>query len=405
MNVLYYDCFSGISGDMNIGALVNLGVPVEYLLDELKKLNLDGFSLECKPAVKMGISGTYAHVHLDEKHHHHDHHEHDHSHGRNLKEITRIITTSSLSEFTKNKSLQMFKLIGEAEAKIHSKNIDEIHFHEVGALDSIVDIVCAALCIDFLKPDRIIASPVELGGGFVTCAHGVFPVPAPATAEILKDVPVKTGAVDRETTTPTGAAILKTFVDEFSSHFAFSILKTAYGIGYHDFQIPNVLRVCLAEMNENTGLHTDRTDAILIECNIDDMNPEQYEFIMEKLFEAGAQDVFIIPVIMKKSRPGIEIKVLCSREDQPAMEEIILKETTSLGLRYTNVTKSMLQRQVRTLDTMYGPVRVKEALLEGKIIKYKAEYDDCSKAARKHEVSLRAVYGAVEKVINESKGN
>jgi len=403
MNVLYYDCFSGISGDMNIGALVNLGVPAGYLQEELKKLDVDGFQLECKPSVKMGISGTFAKVSItQDQHHHMHHHSHGHHHGRNLKEITKIITSSGLSDFTKSRSLEMFRIIGEAEAKIHSKDIDEIHFHEVGAIDSIVDIVCAALCIDYLKPDRIIASSVELGGGFVTCEHGVFPVPAPATAEILKGVPVKTGAVDKETTTPTGAAILKTFVDEYTNQMNFNISKIAYGIGYHDFNIPNVLRVYQGTMDKDGSVDIEKTEAVLLECTIDDMNPEQYEFIIEKLFDAGAHEVYIVPVIMKKSRPGIELKVLCSSTHRESLETIILKETTSLGLRFYTVTKSMLPRESRTIETIYGPVRVKEAYYEGRVIKYKAEYDDCSKAARAHGVSMREVYSAVDKVLKRN---
>lgn len=401
MKVLYYDCFSGISGDMNIGALVNLGVPVGYLQEELKKLGVKGFQLECKPSLKMGISGTFAQVsiHQDQDHHH----ARGHHHGRNLQEITKIITSSGLSDYTKSRSLEMFRIIGEAEAKIHSKDINEIHFHEVGALDSIVDIVCAALCIDYLKPDRIIASSVELGGGFVTCQHGVFPVPAPATVEILKGVPVKIGAVDKETTTPTGAAILKTFVDEYTSQVNFNISKIAYGIGYHDFNVPNVLRVYLGTMDTDISPNIENTEAVMLECTIDDMNPEQYEFIIEKLFDAGANEVYIVPVIMKKSRPGIELKVLCSPTHRQVLETIILKETTSLGLRFYNVTKSMLLRESRTIETIYGPVRVKEAYYEGRVIKYKAEYDDCSKAARAHGVSMREIYGEVDKVLKENR--
>lgn len=401
MKVLYYDCFSGISGDMNIGALVNLGVPVGYLQEELKKLGVKGFQLECKPSLKMGISGTFAQVsiHQDQDHHH----ARGHHHGRNLQEITKIITSSGLSDYTKSRSLEMFRIIGEAEAKIHSKDINEIHFHEVGALDSIVDIVCAALCIDYLKPDRIIASSVELGGGFVTCQHGVFPVPAPATVEILKGVPVKIGAVDKETTTPTGAAILKTFVDEYTSQVNFNISKIAYGIGYHDFNVPNVLRVYLGTMDTDISPNIENTEAVMLECTIDDMNPEQYEFIIEKLFDAGAHEVYIVPVIMKKSRPGIELKVLCSPTHRQVLETIILKETTSLGLRFYNVTKSMLLRESRTIETIYGPVRVKEAYYEGRVIKYKAEYDDCSKAARAHGVSMREIYGEVDKVLKENR--
>jgi uncharacterized protein (TIGR00299 family) protein len=408
MKILYYDCFAGISGDMNLGALINLGVPAEHLVNELKKLKVEGYDIRISNELKMGINGTRVNIQLPDLHdhphnhgqdnHHRKHHNspmhHEH---RNIRNIQSIIEASTLNNFIKEKSMAIFHEIAVAEAKIHAKVIDEIHFHEVGAIDSIIDIVGAAICIDYLKPDRIMASSVELGGGFVECAHGVFPVPAPATAEILKGIPVKTGKVDKETTTPTGAAILKVFVDEFTDALHISIVKTAYGIGYYDLAIPNVLRVYLADTQaEISGTEA---GAIMLECNIDDMNPEHYSYVMDSLFEAGAQDVFIVPIIMKKSRPAVQLCVLCDEADRENMENIILKETTSLGIRYSNVTKSMLERKSRTIDTPYGKIRIKEGLSDGKTIKYKAEYDDCANAARKAGVSLKEVYSAVEKVL------
>ena len=274
MKILYYDCFAGISGDMNLGALCDLGVPAEYIISELKKLNLEGYGLEFVSSLKMGISGTKAIVSLeneynqindhhqeqnahthkhahDEKHKHEHNHEHEHSqtsHGhRNLYDIKEIIIESSLNDFVKEKSFQIFEEIAVAESKIHAKPVKEIHFHEVGAIDSIVDIVGAAICIDYLKPEKILCSTIELGGGFVHCAHGIFPVPAPATSEILKNIPVRIGTVNKETTTPTGAAILKVFANEFVDLIDFSIEKIAYGIGHRDFEIPNVLRVYFGE--------------------------------------------------------------------------------------------------------------------------------------------------------------
>lgn len=401
MKILYYDCSAGISGDMNLGALIDLGVPFEYLRAELNKLKVKGYTLECLSSVKMGISGTRVNVILEQHHSRQDKHTH-HEH-RNLKDISKIISSSPLSDYVKTKSMEVFRYIAEAEAKIHSKPLAEIHFHEVGAIDSIIDIVGSAICIEYLNPDKIIGSTIELGNGFVDCAHGRFPVPAPATAEILKGIPVKKGTVDKEATTPTGAAILKVFVDEFSDRISFLIKKIAYGIGHHDLTIPNVLRVYEGEMHVPSQLKTDRTEAILIECNIDDMNPEHYEYIMEKLFDAGAQDVFIVPVIMKKSRPAIQLKVLCSQQDQTSIEEILLYETTSLGVRYTTVTKSMLQRTMHTIETKYGPVRIKEAMLQGKIIKYKAEYEDCVLAAKKADVSLQEVYRVVNQIMNQNE--
>ncbi len=396
MDILYYDCFAGISGDMNLGALIDLGVPSEYLIKELKKLNLEGYEIRVEESIKMGISGTKANVILESEKkdkHTHEHHHHSHEH-RNLSDIRKIIEESELNDYIKEKSMLIFQEIGEAEAKIHAKSIDEIHFHEVGAVDSIVDIVGTAICIDYLKPDKIISSTVELGGGFVKCAHGTYPVPAPATAEILKDIPVKKGSVDKETTTPTGAAILKVLVDEFTDQTNFTIEKVAYGIGHYDLQLPNVLRVYAGKQTVSGNM--EKAEAILFECNIDDMNPEYYDYLIDKLFEAGAHDVFLVPIIMKKSRPAVQIKVLCSGSKQKEIEQILLEETTSLGLRYIPVTKSMLERRVKTIDTAFGKIKIKEGLYSGKSIKYKAEYDDCVKAAKKHKVSLQKVYSEVE---------
>jgi pyridinium-3,5-bisthiocarboxylic acid mononucleotide nickel chelatase len=423
MKILYYDCFSGISGDMNLGALVDLGVPREYVISELKKLNLEGFQLEFTADLKMGISGTKATVNIehrdspDTKHYHeHQAHIHEHSHKekqehkhpkpdhehRNLEDIRKIILGSSLNTFIKEKSLKIFQEIAVAEAKIHAKSINEIHFHEVGAIDSIIDIVGAAVCIDYLKPEKILCSTVELGGGFVQCAHGIFPVPAPATSEILKNIPVKKGTVSNETTTPTGAAILKVFVNEFIDRIDFSIDKIAYGIGHRDFDIPNVLRVFLAEIDQSGA---EKTSALLLECNIDDMNPEYYDYVIDLLFDAGAQDAYLVPIIMKKSRPAVKLSVLCDHSAQNKIEHIILNETTSLGLRCTPVTKSMLKRETRTINTAYGPIRIKEAFYSDKAIKFKAEYDDCTLAAQKYKVSLKDIYAEVDRVIEKMRTN
>ena len=401
MDILYYDCFAGISGDMNLGALIDLGVPSVYLIKELKKLNLEGYEIRVTEGIKMGISGTKVNVILESEKknkHKHDHHSHEH---RNLSDIRKIIEESELSDYIKEKSMLIFQEIGEAEAKIHGKSIDEIHFHEVGAVDSIVDIVGTTICIDYLKPDKILSSTVELGGGFVECAHGTYPVPAPATAEILKDIPVKKGSVDKETTTPTGAAILKVLVDEFTDQTNFTIDKVAYGIGHYDLQLPNVLRVYAGKQTVSGNLV--KAEALLFECNIDDMNPEYYDYLIDKLFEAGAHDVFLVPIIMKKSRPAVQLKVLCSGNEQEEIEKIILEETTSLGLRYVPVTKSMLERKVTTIDTAFGKIKIKEGLYSGKSIKYKAEYSDCVKAAKKYKVSLQQVYSEVEYCIKKWK--
>ena len=277
MRILYYDCFAGISGDMNLGALIDLGVEKTYLIKELEKLNIEGFHLEVNQDQRRGITGTRAKVIIEnqenEKH-------------RHLRHIEEIIYGSKLPEQVKTNSLKIFNLIAEAEAKVHNISKEKVHFHEVGALDSIADIVGAAICLDYLKVDKVLSSPIQLGGGTVKCAHGIMPVPAPATAEIVLNIPVKTGLVNYEATTPTGAAILVATVDKFTDKIDLPITKTAYGIGYYDTEVPNVLRVYLCEDLE-TVKDVSTEEAILLESNIDDMNPEHYDFILDQLFKAG----------------------------------------------------------------------------------------------------------------------
>ncbi|HEY1406801.1 MAG TPA: nickel pincer cofactor biosynthesis protein LarC [Spirochaetota bacterium] len=395
--ILYYDCFSGISGDMNLAALIDLGVPEDYLRNELSKLHIDGYRLCVKKDQKMGIHGTRVdveitdhHSHDDESHGHGHHHHHEH---RNLHDITHIVKDTSLSENVKTISLKIFRKIAEAEAKVHGTTVDQVHFHEVGAIDSIVDIVGAAVCIDYLKPDSIRSSSIELGGGFVKCAHGIFPVPAPATQEILREIPVKTGAVQFETTTPTGAAILASVADSFSDRMTFIGKKVGYGIGHRDTSIPNVLRVTLGE--EEVSPKTD--EMCLIECNIDDMNPEIYEYLIEKLLSSGASDAYCTPIIMKKSRPAVILSVLSSVDKTDSLSEILLRETTTFGIRKTMVVRQILDREEKVLSTSVGDVRIKHGFLNGEKIKSKAEYEDCKKIANDKNISLNDVYEIVRK--------
>jgi uncharacterized protein (TIGR00299 family) protein len=405
MTVLFYDCFSGISGDMNLGAMVDVGVDPEYLKTELRKLKLKSFKLEFKSEQRKGITGTRAHVILTEKEGAHQkdqdqhHNKHHHIHERNLQDISEIINKSSLNSRVKERSLAIFQKVAEAEAKIHGKSVDEIHFHEVGAIDSIVDIVGAALCIEYLKPDKVISSSVEVGGGFVKCEHGVFPVPAPATAEILRNIPVKSGAVQSETTTPTGAAILAIVVDEFTDKIQLTIRKTGYGIGKKDFDIPNVLRVHIGELDSVTGSGLESHTAFIIECNIDDMNPEMYGHVMDVLFEKGADDVFITPVIMKKARPASKLSVLCSTEIGDEITNILFTHTTTLGVRKHKVDKMVLKREFQKIMTRYGPVIIKTAIYKGKRLKSKPEYEDCIRIAKENDVPVQIVYQEINKLI------
>ncbi len=404
MKVLYYDCFCGISGDMNLAALIDLGVPKEYLIRELSKLNLDSeYEIKIESSVKLGITGTRVDVmlsdnmHTQEKilhehDHHHEEHDHEHHH-RNLSNIEEIINSSNLSEKVKKLSLNIFMKVAEAEAKVHGKNLHEVHFHEVGAIDSIVDIVGAAICLDYLRPDKIIASQVQVGGGFVKCAHGLMPVPAPATAEILKNIPMNTGIVQFETTTPTGAAILAANVEEFTKNIDFKIEKIAYGIGHRDLEIPNVLRVYLGEKESSEK----KDEQYILETNIDDMNPELYGYVEEKLFEAGALDVFKTPIYMKKGRPGIKLSILVGSEKEKEVLDIVFEETTSLGVRKFRVEKIMLHREFSKIKTEYGDITVKKAYYKGKLVKYKPEYEECKAIAKENKVAIDKIYKAVYK--------
>ncbi len=393
--ILYYDCFSGISGDMNLGAMVDLGISGEYLEEELKKLNLHGYQLKIYKANRRGITGTKVDVLLDEHHHRNQHHHH-HDH-RNLSDIRHLIEESGLNDRVKRWSMEIFMKVAEAEAKIHGKSIDEIHFHEVGAIDSIVDIVGAAICRDKLGVDKIICSPIEVGSGFVNCAHGRFPVPAPATAEILKNVPIKSGDIPCELTTPTGAAIAVTFAEEFTAKKDFKILKTAYGIGERDNEIPNVLRVFMGEIS-GSCCQDEYQKAVLIETNIDDMNPEIYDYVIKRLLKNGAMDAYLIPVIMKKNRPATKISVLCREEDADKMANILFEETTTLGIRKYSVERKMMDRKVVTVETPYGQVDIKLGIYNGKVVKFKPEYDQCKKLAEENNLPLNKVYEIVKEV-------
>ena len=438
MKILYYDCFCGISGDMNLAALLDLGVPKEYLLKEISKLNLDSeYEIKIESATKLGITGTrvdvilknklhnnekgehshshnYDHSHTHgEKGHDHDHsddhdgnghnhennhldnHGHIHSHAdehehhhRNLKDIENIINSSDLNDNVKKLSLDMFMRVAEAEAKVHGKSLYEVHFHEVGAIDSIVDMVGAAICLDYLQIDKIIASPVQVGGGFVKCAHGLMPVPAPATVEILKNIPINTGIVQFETTTPTGAAILAANVQEFTTKIDFSINKIAYGIGHRDLEIPNVLRVYLGEKESSEKIE----EQYILETNIDDMNPEFYGYVEERLFDAGALDVFKTPIFMKKGRPGIKLSLLIGEEIEKEVLGIIFEETTSIGVRKYKVEKIMLDREFSKVQTQYGEVTIKKSFYKGNLVKYKPEYEDCKKIAKENNVTMEKLY-------------
>ncbi|HUX97214.1 MAG TPA: nickel pincer cofactor biosynthesis protein LarC [Bacteroidales bacterium] len=391
MRILSYECFSGISGDMNLGAMIDLGIDKDYLIGELNKLNLKGWELVVQKDQRHGIYGTKVTVRQTR---------HEHAH-RHLSDIEKIVNDSTLDNKVKDLSLKIFIKIAEAEAHVHGISIERIHFHEVGAIDSIVDIVGAAICFNALNPDAVHVSPVELGGGFVKCDHGRLPVPAPATAEIIKGIQVKKGGVDFEATTPTGAAIIAAFGTHFGTDTIFKTEKTGYGVGHKEHSdVPNLLRVSLGEIV--TGTETGH-DALQIECNIDDMNPEFFDHISEKLFKAGAADVFLSNIIMKKGRPGIVLHVICENDVASQVKKIIFSESTSLGIRTFPFRKDTLTRKLETINTQFGDVRIKRSFYNGVEVSAKPEYDDCKRIAAENDKPVKEVYNRVMAVISNSK--
>lgn len=394
MKILYYDCFSGISGDMNLGAMIDLGVDQDRLVEELSKIPIDSYEIRISKDQRKGISGIRVNIVVSPQDARSDM---PSGHHRTFRDISGLIEESSLSEKVKTISLNIFRQIAQAEAKIHGRKMDDVHFHEIGAVDSILDVVGAAFCLDYLKVDRVFSSPVQVGGGFVTCAHGILPVPAPATAEILMEIPIRTGLVPFETTTPTGAAILAATVDAFMEQVEFTPCKIGYGIGKRDTDIPNVLRVFLGEMQEEAVSDDVETqEAVLVECNIDDMNPEMYDYIMALLFEKGAYDVFLTPVIMKKSRPAVKISILCDAGARNAVEEVLWLHSSTFGLRSHNISKTMLKRDVSAVSTKYGDISVKNAYFRGRKIKSKPEYEDCKRLAKEKGVSVKEIYDSLK---------
>jgi len=383
MKVLCYDCFSGISGDMNLGAMIDLGIDKSFLTEELKKLKLSGWELIAERDQRHGIEGTKVTVKQTV---------HEHSH-RNISDIEKIISESSLPDSVKKLSMEIFMKVANAEAVVHGIPVNEVHFHEVGAIDSIIDIVGAAICYNELNVNEVYVSVVELGGGMVRCDHGKLPVPAPATAEIIKGIPVRMGGVDFEATTPTGAAILAVLGTTFGPAPAVKIEKTAYGVGHKVHpEVPNLLRVSLGEKAE---ISVSGHEALLIESNIDDMNPEFYDYISERLFKAGASDVFCSQMIMKKGRPGIVLNVICESGLADTVKEIIFRESTTLGIRTFTFKKDTLTREFRKLNTIYGDITIKHSFYEGKEVSVKPEYDECRRIASEKGIPLKEIYNYI----------
>jgi len=390
MKILYYDCFSGISGDMNLGAMLDLGVKSDVLLSELRKLNIEGWEIDISREQRHGITGTKVTViieHDSASENNHDHHHHNHH--RHLGDIEAIVMNSSLSQQIKELAMKIFRRIAEAEAEVHNVPIEKIHFHEVGALDSIIDIVGAAICFTLLGVDKVYVSDIELGSGIVKCEHGLLPVPAPATSKIIKGFPVHIGGVDFEATTPTGAAIIASIAVPSTSSLKFSISSTGYGIGHKDNPaLPNILRVFLAETeNSPSSAHK----SYMVECNIDDMNPELSDYISARLFDAGAQDFFFTHIIMKKGRPALKLNVLCEEEKLSAVKEILFTETTTIGLRVFPFFKETLSREFEEIETRFGKVVIKKSFYNNRLVSAKPEADRCAAIAAETGLPMKQV--------------
>ena len=393
MKTLYFDCFSGISGDMVLGALIDCGIDGGAFKNELSKLNVDGYDIEITKGSKKGISGTDVFVKIEN-----EDNPHCHIH-RNLEDIDEIIDRSSLNQHVKEVSKKIFLKLAEAEAKVHSKKVEEVHFHEVGALDSIVDIVGCAICIDMLNIERFAASRVNTGMGFVECRHGIMPVPAPAAAELLTGIPIYSMDIETELVTPTGAAILSTLCESFGPIPAMTIGKIGYGLGKKDIDIPNLLRVFIGDQKKNDD------SVLMMECNIDDMNSEFYEHTMDKLFEAGALDVFLTNIIMKKSRPAVKLSVLARYEDVKRLSAIIFSETSTIGIRKYSVDREILDRSIYTVHTKYGSIKVKAAYHLGTMVNYAPEYESVKSAAEKVKAPVKEVYNeALREFMKLSEG-
>ncbi|HWR16503.1 MAG TPA: nickel pincer cofactor biosynthesis protein LarC [Terriglobales bacterium] len=423
MRIAYLECFSGISGDMFLGALVDAGVSPETLEEAVRALNL-GARLEVKKVMRSGIAAIKVDVWVgdekegpaeDHQHHHshehahgHDHahkhshslddaHHHEHSHGRSLNDIRKIISSATINDSAKQQALAIFQALGEAEAKIHNTTIEKIHFHEVGAVDAIVDIVCAAVGSEALGVDAWICSPINVGSGTVQCAHGRLPVPVPAVVEMLKGVPVYSSGIEKELTTPTGAAIVKTLASRFGTA-AYKIEKSGYGAGSRDMPgQPNVLRITVGESGVDSHAATPETISVL-EANLDDLNPQVFGYVMDRLFDSGALDVFGTPVQMKKGRPGMLLTVLARTEDTQKLTKIIFAETTTLGIRMREERREILTRRAMSVKTQWGEVRMKVANLNGTVTNYAPEYEDCRRIASEKGVPLKAVMQEAIKV-------
>ena len=376
---LYLDCHAGIAGDMLLSALVDLGAHPEDIESELKKLPLDQFKLHFQKRVKQGIHAMTLNIDVKESNHH-----------RHVNDIFKMIDDSTLPERVKYRSKKIFEIIGQAEAKIHGMSFEEVHFHEVGAMDSIIDIIGGCIALEQLGINTLYCSAIPTGHGKIHIAHGIYPIPAPATAEILKGIPIAHFDVQSELTTPTGAGFAKGLVSSFGPFPSATIQHIGYGAGSKDFNFPNILRVIQFDSE------FEQQDSVqVIECQIDDMTPEALGDFMNNALEQGALDAYYTPIFMKKSRPSTQLTLICKLHDKIYFEQLILQETSSLGVRSTSVNRKILNRAFKILSTQHGTVSIKFGLQNGKIMKMKPEYEDLKKMAKTTNQPFQVIHNEV----------
>jgi uncharacterized protein (TIGR00299 family) protein len=386
---IFIEPFAGISGDMFLGALLDLGLSLDWLRQQLSLLPLTGYDISVRKCSKAGIQATKFDVFYNE--HDHDGPAAHGPHHRAFREIRQMIGGSALSSWVKEKAIAAFEKLAFAEGKIHGRNPDEVHFHEVGAVDSIIDIVGAMIAIKEYLPAAIVCAPVNVGQGTLECRHGVYPVPGPATLELLRGVPIYSNSLPGELTTPTGAALLVTLVERFEPLSLMRAQASGYGAGTRDIPgAANVLRVTLGEQLGIAGEPADEQVAV-IEAAIDDLNPQVYGYLFERALSSGALDVYLTPIQMKKNRPGVELTVLCGLEKVGALARMILTETTTLGLRYRLAWRKTLERRYETVATKYGEIRIKVALLDGERVNFVPEYEDCRRLAAESGIPLKEI--------------
>jgi len=405
MKTLYFDCFAGASGNMILGALVGLGIDESELVEQIKLLDVSDFSIEFTIIDKSGIAAIHADVKVP----------HEHAH-RHLSTIEKIINDSRLSDGVKQRAIKIFTRLAEAEAKVHGTSIEKIHFHEVGAMDAIIDVVGACIGFEMLEIEKFACSKIHVGSGFVKMAHGKFPVPPPAVAELLKNIPIYSTEIEGELITPTGAAIISAVCDSFGTITEMRVEKTAYGAGTREYkEFPNALRLMLGEttpdelrvtnyeLREKTDNRQPTTDKlILLETNIDDLSPQILGFVMERALDSGALDCWFTPIHMKKNRPATMISILCDESKREVLTELLYTETTTLGVRIKEIERNCLTRQIVKVETESGAVDVKIAFYNGKIVNAKPEYEQIREIALKSKIPLREIERIVlEKVKNK----